>query len=67
MSKKDEKFELSVVKTARDIRYEKPDRLNKFVDESEYNKIDDALGTGVALTNAGTTLVQEDVLLDYSQ
>lgn len=62
MSKKDKKFELSIVKTAKDIEYEKPDRLNKFVDESEYDKIDDALGAGVALTNAGTTLVEEDVL-----
>lgn len=64
MSKKDTKFELSVVKTAKDIDYEKPKYPNNLVDKSEYEKIDNTLSNAVALTNAGTTLVQEDALPD---
>lgn len=64
MSKKDNKFELSVVKMAKDINYEKPRYPNNLVDESEYNKIDTTLSNAVALTNAGTTLVREDALPD---
>lgn len=64
MSKKDEKFELSVVKMAKDINYEKPNYPNNLVDESEYIKIDNTLSNAVALTNAGTTLVREEVLPD---
>ena len=56
------KFELDVIKTAKDIDYEKPSYPNNLVDESEYLKIDGAISKAVALTNAGTTIVDEDVL-----
>ena len=64
MSKKKEKFQLSIIKTAKDIQYEKPSYPNNLVDESEYKKIDTTLSKAVALTNAGTTLVREDDLPD---
>lgn len=60
MSKK--KFELAVVKTAKDIAYEKPKHPNNLVEDSEYDKIDATLSDAVVLTNAGTTLVKEDSL-----
>lgn len=60
MSKDNKKFELNIVKTANDINYEKPAHPNNLVNDSEYSKIDSAISTGVALTNAGTTLVCED-------
>lgn len=56
------KFEMSIVKLAKDINYQKPSHPNNLVDDSEYNKIDSTLSTAVALTNAGTTLVREDEL-----
>ena len=59
---KEKEFQLSIVKMAKDISYEKPNHPNDFVDEEEYNKIDTALATSVALTNAGTTLVSEEAL-----
>lgn len=59
---KDNGFQLSIVKKAKDINYEKPNHPNNLVNEEEYNKIDTALSISVALTNAGTTLVSEDVL-----
>lgn len=62
MSKKDNKFELNVVKMVKDINYEKPSYPNNFIDEVEYKKIDDTLSNAVALTNAGTTIVREDAL-----
>lgn len=62
MSKEDNKFALSVIKKAKDINYEKPNYPNNLIDKSEYDKIDATLSEGVALTNAGTTLVQETAL-----
>ena len=59
---REKEFQLCIVKMAKDISYEKPNHPNDFVDEEEYNKIDTALSTSVALTNAGTTLVSEDAL-----
>ena len=64
MSKKGEKFELSIEKMAKDINYEKPEYPNSLVDEAEYIKIDNTLSNAVALTNAGTTLVREEALPD---
>ena len=54
---KEKNFELSIVKMAKDINYEKPNHPNNLVDKEEYKKIDMAIATSVALTNAGTTLV----------
>lgn len=62
MNKKDSKFELSVIKMAKEINYEKPNYPNNLVDERDYIKIDNTLAEAVALTNAGTTLVREDAL-----
>lgn len=59
---KEKEFQLSIVKMAKDISYEKPDHPNNLVKEDEYNKIDTTLANSVALTNAGTTLVSEDAL-----
>ena len=59
---KEKNFELSIVKMAKDINYEKPNHPNNLVDKEEYKKIDMAIATSVALTNAGTTLVFENAL-----
>ena len=59
---KEKNFELSIVKMAKDINYEKPNHPNNLVDKEEYKKIDMAIATSVALTNAGTTLVSENAL-----
>lgn len=59
---KDKEFQLSIVKMAKDITYEKPKHPNNLVKEEEYDKIDTAIANSVALTNAGTTLVSEDAL-----
>ena len=59
---KEKNFELSIVKMAKDINYEKPNHPNNLVDKEEYKKIDMAIATSVALTNAGTNLVSENAL-----
>ena len=59
---KDKEFQLSIVKMAQDITYEKPDPPNNLVKKEEYDKIDTTILKSVALTNAGTTLVSEDAL-----
>ena len=56
------RFELSIVKMAKEISYKKPKYPNNLVDESEYKKIDQTISDAVALTNAGTTLVKEEAL-----
>ena len=59
---KDKEFQLSIVKMAQDITYEKPDPPNNLVKKEDYDKIDTTILKSVALTNAGTTLVSEDAL-----
>ena len=58
----DKKFQLSIIKTAKDINYNKPIRTNDLVNKEEYDKIDKVLADSVVLTNAGTTLVSEKAL-----
>lgn len=68
-AKKDE-FQLSIIKTAKDINYTKPKPTNNLVEKKEYEKVDTSVSNGVAVTNAGTTLVKESelsILFDESK
>lgn len=59
-----DKYELSIIKTAGDISYVKPEHSNSLVSDSEYDKVDKAISKGVVITDAGTTLVNEEELHD---
>lgn len=59
-----DKYELSVIKRASDIPYEKPAHPNSLIPEKEYEKVDKAIAEGVVITDAGTTLVDERALPD---
>lgn len=62
MSESNKEFSLTIVKIASEISYEKPKPSNNLVDSKEYEKVDNAISTSVAITNAGTTLVNEKEL-----
>ena len=55
-------FKLDILKTAGNINYTKPERTNKLVPAKKYDEIDDTVESNVAVTNAGTTIVNEEAL-----
>lgn len=57
-------YKLSIIKSAKDISYEKPKRSNTLVPDQEYDKVDCAISEGVVITDAGTTLVNEKAIAD---